>query len=150
MVASQTLKPSYGPMDVSLAPETMDGAIEVASQFCCMRIYRQDPPNKKAGAWGVCICKFGLDRSGPSWLSPIAVYLSARPVVRRDLEFMWKCLPEIYMQMLGKRYVTFAEIPKANKRHARDYSCKRNHIPHELHYVVAERLIRGWLRGSSP
>ena len=38
-------------MDVSSAPATTDGAIEVASQFSCMR--RQDLPNKKAGARGV-------------------------------------------------------------------------------------------------
>ena len=26
----------------------------------------------------------------------------------------------------------------------------RNHISHEIHYVAAARLMRGWLRGPSP
>ena len=90
----------YGPMDVSLAQVTTDGGIEVASQFSCMR--RQDSPDKKSGTRGY-VCKFGLDRSGPSWLSSIAVSLSARPAVHWDLKLcgnvcknlMWKCSQKV-------------------------------------------------------
>ena len=61
---------------------------------------RQDPLNKKAGARGY-VCKFGLDRSGPSWLSSIAVRISERQACRAPgseifvemfcKNLMWKC-----------------------------------------------------------
>ena len=84
---------------------------------------RQDPLNKKAGARGY-VCKFGLDQSSLSWLSSIAVSLSARPAARRDLKFMRKCVQKFNVEMFAKKwYVTLTEVPKANKRHAHDYSC---------------------------
>ena len=76
-------------MDASSAPAMTDGAIEVASQFSC--VLRQDPPNKNRER-GRYICKLGLDRSGPSWLSSIAVSMSARPAARREIKFMCKIL----------------------------------------------------------
>ena len=46
--------------------------------------------------------------------------------------------------------MTFTEIRKANERHVMIIHNTRNHIPHELHYVAAARLLRGWLLGPSP
>ena len=84
-------------MDVSSAPAMTDGAVEVASQFSC--VLRQDPPikNRERGRY---ICKLGLNRSGPSWLSSIAVSMSARPAARRDIKFMsknlmWNCSQKV-------------------------------------------------------
>ena len=80
-------------MDVSSAPAMTDGAIEVASQFlvCLGKI-----PLIKNRERGRYICKLGLDRSGPSWLSSIAVSMRARPAARRDIKLMsknlmWNC-----------------------------------------------------------
>ena len=63
---------------------------------------RQDPLNKKGGARRY-VCKFGLDRSGPSWLSSIAVRISEHQAYRAPGY-------EIYVEMFAKIYVeTFAK-----------------------------------------
>ena len=57
---------------------------------------RQDPLNKKEGARGyVYVCKFGLDRCGPSWLSSMAVRISERQACRAPGY-------EIYVEMFAK------------------------------------------------
>ena len=61
---------------------------------------RQDPLNKKAGARGY-MCKFGLDRCGPSWLSSIAISLSTRPAPRRDLKFV-EMFAKFNVEMVAK------------------------------------------------
>ena len=79
-------------MDVLSAPAMTDGAIEVAivSFLVCLG----NIPLIKNRERGRYICKLVLDRSGPSWLSSIAV--SMRPAARRDIKFMsknvmWNC-----------------------------------------------------------
>ena len=97
------------------------------------------------------MCKFGLDRSSLSWLSSIAVSLSARSAARRDLKFMWKCVQNINVEMFAKkRYVTFAKIPKANNVTLMIIQITRNDISHEFYYAAAARLMRGWPSGPSP
>ena len=42
--------------------------------------------------------------------------------------------------------MTITEIRKANKRHVMIIHNTRNHIPHELHYVAAARLmVNAWV-----